>query len=241
MITVRRHGHRHHAGVPAVSVRTLPPGRLVDDAAARRPRPRALDRQAPRRAARRHGARRERGPRGRRDVHGRAALRGRRTQPHAVASRRERARDDPRNLHGAAVLVVDDEADSRELVKRVLEECEAVVCTAATAEEALDVSASRAIDLIVSDIGMPDMDGYALLREVRARWNGDGRSLVAVAVTAFARPEDRERALAAGYRAHLAKPFEPSEPSRSSRGSARRASAAPRSRAGRDRARPRSR
>ncbi|MDI3285495.1 ATP-binding protein [Polyangium sp. 15x6] len=119
--------------------------------------------------------------------------------------------NDPRNLQGVAVLVVDDEADSRELVKRVLEEHEAVVCTAASAAEALDVSASRSIDLIVSDIGMPGMDGYALLREIRARRNGHGKDVVAVAVTAFARPEDRERALAAGYRAHLAKPFEPSE------------------------------
>ncbi|MDI1434967.1 hybrid sensor histidine kinase/response regulator [Polyangium sorediatum] len=119
--------------------------------------------------------------------------------------------NDPRLLHGVAILVVDDEADSRELVKRVLEEHEAVVCTAASAAEALDVSASRAIDLIVSDIGMPDMDGYALLRELQARHNGHGKAIIAVAVTAFARPEDRERALAAGYRAHLAKPFEPSE------------------------------
>ncbi|MDI1476010.1 ATP-binding protein [Polyangium sp. y55x31] len=119
--------------------------------------------------------------------------------------------NDPRNLQGVAVLVVDDEADSRELVKRVLEEHEAVVCTAASAAEALDVSASRTIDLIVSDIGMPGMDGYALMREIRARRNGHGKEVVAVAVTAFARPEDRERALAAGYRAHLAKPFEPSE------------------------------
>ena len=119
--------------------------------------------------------------------------------------------NDPRNLQGVAVLVVDDEADSRELVKRVLEEYEAVVCTAASAAEALDVSASRTIDLVVSDIGMPGMDGYALLRELRARCDGDGKKVVAVAVTAFARPEDRERALAAGYRAHLAKPFEPSE------------------------------
>ena len=119
--------------------------------------------------------------------------------------------NDPRTLHGVAILVVDDEADSRELVKRVLEEHEAVVCTAASAAEALDVSASRSIDLIVSDIGMPDMDGYALLQEIRARRAGRGEEVIAVAVTAFARPEDRERALAAGYRAHLAKPFEPSE------------------------------
>ncbi|MDI1448746.1 ATP-binding protein [Polyangium sp. 6x1] len=118
---------------------------------------------------------------------------------------------DPRNLQGVAVLVVDDEADSRELVKRVLEEHKAVVCTAASAAEALDVSASRPIDLIVSDIGMPGMDGYALLREIRARRDGHEKEIVAVAVTAFARPEDRERALAAGYRAHLAKPFEPAE------------------------------
>ncbi|MRG91186.1 ATP-binding protein [Polyangium spumosum] len=117
--------------------------------------------------------------------------------------------NDPRNLHGAAVLVVDDEPDSRELLKRVLEEYEAVVCTAASAAEALDVADARSVDLVVSDIGMPGMDGYALLRELRAR---DGKKdIVAVAVTAFARPEDRERALAAGYRAHLAKPFEPSE------------------------------
>lgn len=114
----------------------------------------------------------------------------------------------PASLRGATVLVVDDEPDARELVKRVLEEHAARVVAVSSAPEAFGAVQESRPDVLVSDIGMPGMDGYALLRELRAG-GGPGRDVPAVALTAFARPEDRERALSAGYRAHLAKPVDP--------------------------------
>lgn len=115
------------------------------------------------------------------------------------------------NLAGLTILVVDDEPDARELVRRVLEECEAKVITAGSADEALRLLAD--IDrpnVLVSDIGMPEMDGYELLRRIRATDRGDAR-IPAIALTAFARSEDRTRALRAGFLVHIAKPVEPSE------------------------------
>jgi PAS domain S-box-containing protein len=112
---------------------------------------------------------------------------------------------DGTHLDGVRALVVDDEADARELARRALEEHGATVVTAASGPEAVDILSTAAPDVLVSDLGMPGMDGFELIRVVRA---GDGR-VPAVAVTAFARPEDRLRALSAGYQAHLAKPIEP--------------------------------
>jgi PAS domain S-box-containing protein len=134
------------------------------------------------------------------------------TLPCEAGPRRQRpapaaVRGDGRDLHGVRVLVVDDEPDARELVKRVLEEHGAAVVTAASGPEAIDVLGATAPDVLVSDLGMPGMDGYTFIRSLRA----GGGGLPAVAVTAFARPEDRQRALAAGYQAHLAKPIEPGE------------------------------
>jgi CheY-like chemotaxis protein len=116
---------------------------------------------------------------------------------------------DPGSLRGVRVLIVDDEPDARELVRRVLEERDAAVCAAASAAEALQAMSADVPDVLVCDIGMPDMDGYALLRAIRA--GERGRAVPAVALTAFARPEDRERAFAAGFQMHLSKPFEPAE------------------------------
>ncbi|APR79483.1 two-component sensor histidine kinase [Minicystis rosea] len=115
----------------------------------------------------------------------------------------------PCTLAGARILVVDDEPDAQELVKRLLEEQGARVVTAAAAAEALDVLASVRFDAVVSDIGMPGMDGYEMIRRVRA--GSAARAVPAVALTAYARPEDRARALDAGYQAHIAKPVEPTE------------------------------
>ncbi|APR80926.1 Chemotaxis protein methyltransferase CheR [Minicystis rosea] len=112
---------------------------------------------------------------------------------------------DESDLYGMRVLVVDDEADARDLVRRVLEEHGAAVVTAASGPAAIDALGGAAPDVLVSDLGMPGMDGYALIRAVRA----GGCGAPAVAVTAFARQEDRLRALSAGYQAHLAKPIEP--------------------------------
>ena len=112
------------------------------------------------------------------------------------------------NLSGVRVLVVDDEADALELARRVLRDSQADVVTAGSAQEALELIESANPDVLVSDIGMPGQDGYELLRRVRELASPALRSMPAVAVTAFARAEDRERILAAGFQAHLAKPIE---------------------------------
>ncbi len=114
-------------------------------------------------------------------------------------------------LDGLTVLVVDDDADARSLVEMVLREVKAEVVTAGSADEALRVLRTLRPDVIVSDIGMPDRDGYQFMRAVRARTASEGGKTPAVALTAFARSEDRTRALLAGYQVHIAKPIEPRE------------------------------
>jgi CheY-like chemotaxis protein len=126
----------------------------------------------------------------------------------------ERAPDGPPvkvALSGVKVLVVDDEPDARELIKAVLTEAGAGVVTAASAHEALATLPLARPDVIVSDIGMPGRDGYQLLRAVRALPEAEGGRTPAVAMTAYARSEDRMRALLAGYQVHIAKPVEPHE------------------------------
>jgi PAS domain S-box-containing protein len=115
------------------------------------------------------------------------------------------------DLTGLKVLVVDDRLDARDLVRRVLEECHADVLTAATAEEALGLVQAEMPDVLISDIGMPDADGFELLRRVRALGPHRGGRIPAIALTAFARSEDRTRALRAGFLVHVAKPVDPSE------------------------------
>jgi PAS domain S-box-containing protein len=115
------------------------------------------------------------------------------------------------SLRGVRVLVVDDEADARELIRRLLEDSRAEVSTTGSAVEALDALDHFDPHVIVSDIGMPGRDGYDLIHEVRARGRARGGTVPAIALTAFARSEDRTRALVAGYQMHVAKPVEPSE------------------------------
>ncbi|MEP6655710.1 MAG: ATP-binding protein [Betaproteobacteria bacterium] len=117
----------------------------------------------------------------------------------------------PLDLSGIRVLIVDDEPDSRLLLERVLAECKADVLVAADAETALAAVERDGPHVLVSDIGMPGMDGYELLRRVRALGEAKGGKLPAIALTAFARSEDRTRALRAGFRVHVSKPVEPSE------------------------------
>jgi signal transduction histidine kinase len=105
------------------------------------------------------------------------------------------------------VLVVDDERDARELLATLLETAGATVTVVSSAAEALDAVAKQPPDVLLSDLAMPLRDGYDLMREVRARGAADG--VVAVALSAQARPEDRERALASGFHAHVAKPVDP--------------------------------
>jgi signal transduction histidine kinase/ActR/RegA family two-component response regulator len=115
------------------------------------------------------------------------------------------------NLSGIRVLVVDDQPDARDLIKHVLEACEAEVVTAGAAEEALRAIERDRPDVLVSDISMPEMDGYELLRRVRALGQARGGRIPAIALTAFARWEDRTRALRAGFLVHVSKPVEPAE------------------------------
>ncbi|MEO7189561.1 MAG: ATP-binding protein [Vicinamibacterales bacterium] len=114
-------------------------------------------------------------------------------------------------LAGLTVLVVDDHLDARELVRRVLEDCAAEVMTAATAEEAIQLVEMHRPDVLVSDLGMPDADGFELLRRVRALGAERGGRVPAVALTALARSEDRTRTLRAGFLVHVSKPVNPSE------------------------------
>jgi CheY-like chemotaxis protein/anti-sigma regulatory factor (Ser/Thr protein kinase) len=114
-------------------------------------------------------------------------------------------------LAGLKVLVVDDQSDARDLIKRVLEDCAAEVVTAATAEEALVLLETYRPDVLVSDIGMPDADGFELLRRIRALGAERGGKIPAIALTAFARSEDRTRALRAGFLVHVSKPVDSSE------------------------------
>jgi len=113
-------------------------------------------------------------------------------------------------LRGLKVLVVDDEADARELLGMILEQAGAEVALAGSAREAIEVFGRFRPDVLVSDIGMPGDDGYSLIRRIRALEDG-GRAVPAVALTAFARAEDRSQALGSGFQAHLAKPIEPGE------------------------------
>ncbi len=110
-------------------------------------------------------------------------------------------------LQGTRVLVLDDEPDAREMVVRLLTDCGAEVVAVGSAHAALDVLATSTFDVILSDIGLPSVDGYAFIKLAHER----GISTPAAALTAFARPDDRARALKAGYVTHLTKPIEPNE------------------------------
>jgi PAS domain S-box-containing protein len=115
------------------------------------------------------------------------------------------------SLVGITVLAVDDEPDARALVKRLLEDCGARVLVADSARAGLELLERERPDILISDIGMPTEDGYTFIREVRELGAERGGRIAAVALSALARPEDRTRALRAGYQIHLAKPLDPSE------------------------------
>ncbi|AKT43916.1 PAS domain-containing protein [Chondromyces crocatus] len=131
------------------------------------------------------------------------------SSPHSV--RPPRPRGERTSLEGVKVLIVDDEPDALELTRRVLEEQNATVTTALSGAEALKALRADPPHVLVSDIGMPGMDGYTLIREVRADERAAVRDIPALAMTAFVRAEDQRRALDAGFHAHMAKPIEPAE------------------------------
>src|SRR6478735_6833027 len=140
-------------------------------------------------------------------------------QPHLEAHRGSQAKgaeptspDDLQapDLSGMKVLVVDDEPDARFLVQRILADCNAGVITASSAGEALGLLAKDTPDLLISDVGMPGEDGYSLIRRVRSLPNGISR-IPAIALTAYARLEDRAKATRAGFQKHMAKPVDATE------------------------------
>ncbi|HEY9666508.1 MAG TPA: ATP-binding protein, partial [Coleofasciculaceae cyanobacterium] len=115
------------------------------------------------------------------------------------------------NLNGIKVLVVDDDADSREFVSFVLEQEGANVTIASSAREALTALIECQPDVLLSDIGMPNIDGYMLIQQVRALPPEQGGRIKAIALTAYAGEINYQQALAAGFQQHLSKPVEPDE------------------------------
>ncbi len=114
-------------------------------------------------------------------------------------------------LDGLKILVVDDEPDTRELLRQGLEYCGATIKTAGSVAEALDELKGPLPDILISDIGMPGLDGYDLIREVRRLPVARGGKIAAIALTAYTRIEDRLQALRAGYDMHVPKPVELAE------------------------------
>lgn len=133
------------------------------------------------------------------------------TREHPTAPRAPQLDCNQIDLAKVKVLVVDDEPDARTFVTKLLSECGATVQTATGADDAIHLISEFKPDIVVSDIGMPGKDGYAFVRELRSRDVEEGGQIPAIALTAFARSEDRTRALLAGYQIHVTKPIEPQE------------------------------
>jgi hypothetical protein len=117
----------------------------------------------------------------------------------------------PPMLQGLRVLVVDDEADTRDMLRAVLEHCHAEVITAGSASEALDAVERLRPDVLITDLGMPEEDGYSLIAKVRELPAERGGQIPAAALTAYVRAEDRVKVLRAGFQLHVPKPIEPAE------------------------------
>jgi len=135
-------------------------------------------------------------------------------EPSGATGRSTGAFNSIRTLDGLRVLIVDDEADARELLSAILEQRGAQVTAAASAAEAMDCllqGNGRLPDVLVSDLGMPSEDGFDLIRKIRSLEPERGGCIPAIALTAYARNEDRARALAAGYEMHVSKPVEPEQ------------------------------
>jgi CheY-like chemotaxis protein len=114
-------------------------------------------------------------------------------------------------LAGIDVLVVDDDADSREMLATLLARQGASVRACKSAAEGLDTLLRHPPDVLLSDVEMPGTDGYGLIRQVRALPSESGGTVPAAAITAYGRPDDRVKALSAGFTMHLPKPVDPDE------------------------------
>ncbi|RUT05952.1 hypothetical protein DSM106972_031580 [Dulcicalothrix desertica PCC 7102] len=115
------------------------------------------------------------------------------------------------NLQGRRILVVDDDQDSQELLAFMLEQEGAEIQTASSALEALSLVTQWQPDVLLSDIGMPQMDGYTLIRQIRNLPKEQGGEVPAIALTAYAAEADKETALSSGFQQHIAKPVDPVE------------------------------
>jgi PAS domain S-box-containing protein len=115
------------------------------------------------------------------------------------------------SLEGIRILAVDDDTDARSLLKVLLESAGATVYLASSAKEGMEQLLSKSVDVLICDIGMPETDGYALMRQIRTLDDPQKREVAAVALTAYARLEDRVAAIKAGFQNHLPKPVEPAE------------------------------
>ncbi len=119
--------------------------------------------------------------------------------------------DESPNLDGLRILVVDDEKDTLELIVFILEGCGASVRAASSAAEALEALTTWQPDILLSDIGMPQMDGYMLMRQIRAMPPEQGGEIPAIALTAYAGETDQRQVLKAGFQKHLTKPIDPAD------------------------------
>jgi len=149
----------------------------------------------------------------------------------AIAEIQARDRQ-PSSLQGLRVLVVDDEIDARTLLTMMLEKCGAQVVAVGSSREGLESVEAWRPDVLIADIGMPVEDGYGLIRRVRKLPKKKGGQTPALALTAYARTEDRVRALSEGYQVHLAKPVDRFELAADFLGAGRHARSVPQRRAG---------
>jgi len=115
------------------------------------------------------------------------------------------------SLESITVLVIDDESDARDLLKRLLESAGAAVHLAGSAEDGMAQLLIKPVDVLICDIGMPDGDGFSLIRRIRALNDSHKSGVAAVALTAYARLQDRTEAVRSGFQNHLPKPVEPAE------------------------------
>ncbi|WP_395748857.1 ATP-binding protein [Prosthecobacter sp.] len=125
---------------------------------------------------------------------------------HPASSERSSSAGNAPHLDEIRVMIVDDEEDSRNLLQKMLAKAGAVVTTARSVQQALDLWGQAAPDVLISDIGMPDRDGYSLIREIRQLPASQGGNVPAIALTAYTRTEDRIKAIAAGFQMHISKP-----------------------------------
>lgn len=130
-------------------------------------------------------------------------------EPPSTDLRAHSGRD--RGIGGKRVLLLDDQSDVRDMLKRILQRAHAEVRTTSSVREALEVIPQFRPDVVLSDIAMPDEDGYAFIRQLRQKPENLGGATPAIAMTAYAREEDRLAAVAHGFQSHVAKPIEPDE------------------------------